>query len=374
MWKGYYGKEPFDLRLTALRLLRSGGWILAATLAGALLFGGGYYVKNVLLQPEPAYRVTSVYRVEYAVAEEKDVSTVHINEMTWNTYLDTQMFLDEVRRYLPEGGNETDGQLAESIRAVLASNLKVLSTEVTAASETDSLKIAAAVEKALIFDFPQKISEVASISLIDPGTAAQEVYPDVRPLRAFVLSALLSFLAAVTATLLKQLGDDEIWLPSTIRCRYGLNVLGTLESPAFLENLRFLFRECKTAAICPVQERIDPAQVTERLREICQEALAAECQWVAVPSPVGCPECCRELRQADGILVTLAAGSHAGKQLEYVMEYLAQQDCRITAVLLWDADERLLRAYYGFRREKRPGKGEANEDPGAGVCNGSKLK
>ena len=44
-------------------------------------------------------------------------------------------------------------------------------------------------------------------------------------------------------------------------------------------------------------------------------------------------------------------------QLEYVLEYLRQQDCEVTAVLLWQADERLLRRYYWFaRRKQRAGK------------------
>ena len=100
MWEASYGKEPFDLRLTVLRVIRNFGLILAAAIGGTLLFGGGYYVKNVLLRPDPSYRAASTYRVEYRVAEETDVSTVHINEMTWNTYVDTQLFLDEMEQYL----------------------------------------------------------------------------------------------------------------------------------------------------------------------------------------------------------------------------------------------------------------------------------
>ncbi len=99
MWEGSYGKEPFDLRLTVLRLLACADRILLLTLAGTLLFGGGYYVKNVLLRQEKQYGITSVYRVEYAVEEEKDVGTVYINEMSWNTYLHSQEFLDAVMEY-----------------------------------------------------------------------------------------------------------------------------------------------------------------------------------------------------------------------------------------------------------------------------------
>lgn len=50
MWKGYYGKEPFDLRLAALRLAYRLPLLVAVTLLGALLTGGGYYAKNVLLR------------------------------------------------------------------------------------------------------------------------------------------------------------------------------------------------------------------------------------------------------------------------------------------------------------------------------------
>ena len=39
MWKGYYGKEPFDLRLTALRMLYKLPLIAAAALLGAVVFG-----------------------------------------------------------------------------------------------------------------------------------------------------------------------------------------------------------------------------------------------------------------------------------------------------------------------------------------------
>lgn len=356
MWEAEYGKEPFDLRLTVLRVFRRLGLILAVTFLGTLVFGGGYYVKNVLLQPEPTYSANSTYRVEYEVAEEKDVSTVHINEMTWNTYVDTQLFQDAVRQYLPENLSCTDEELAGALSAVLASNLKVLTTVVITESPEQSLEIAGAVEKALVQDFPGHISEISSVSVIDSAREAKRVYPDVRPLRAVILSALLSCFFAVVMVLLKELGDDSIWLPATVWRRYGLKTVGTLYSPELAENMRYLFWGKKRIAVCPVQDRIDPAQVLEELRGALREmeALWEGQEWLPTPAPLLCPEGCRTLRDVDGILLVLAAGSHGGKQLEYTMELLRQQDCEITGVVLWDADELLLRVYYGFgsRREK----------------------
>lgn len=354
MWEGSYGREPFDLRLTVLRLFRRLGLIAAVTLAGTLVFGGGYYVKNVLLKSEPDYSVTSTYRVEYAVAEEKDVSTVHINEMTWNTYVDTQLFLDAVRGYLPVDLQEIGNvELAEALDAVLASNLKVLTTVVTTESPEKSLEIAAAVETAMVQDFPGNISEITTIAVIDHGVEAQEVYPDVRPVRAFILSALLSCFFIVVFFLLKELGDDSIWLPSTIRQRYGLKVLGTLKSPELKENLKYLFGQKKRVAVCALEEHTDPAQVLGKLREACGEfePLREGAGWFPSPAPLLCPESCQALREAEGILLAVPAGSHVGKQLEYVLEFLEQQDCKITAVILWNADELLLKCYYCFSHQ-----------------------
>ena len=154
MWKGYYGKEPFDLRLTALRVFARLPVIIAVTVLGSLLFGGGYYVKNVLLRGESQYAVTSRFRIEYAVDEEKDVGTVYINEVSWNTYLQTDLVLDAVRKYmtevperpqdsfgavnerLPEGSSdesalwmEADGAFSgEVMKAVLASRRSITTT------------------------------------------------------------------------------------------------------------------------------------------------------------------------------------------------------------------------------------------------------
>ena len=389
MWEGSYGKEPFDLRLTVLRLLACADRILLLTLAGTLLLGGGYYVKNVLLRQEKQYGVTSIYRVEYAVEEEKDVGTVYINEMSWNTYLHSQEFLDVVMEYLKEYSSVMDSdwldriteeQVSESLTAYLASDLRVPSTTVITESAAASRFIARAVEQAMTRDFPEGIREISGIRVIDapadagttapapqpetkpapkpepqpapaPPEEAVEVIPDVRPGRAFALSAVLSCFFAVVILLLKETGDDNIWLPATVRKRYGAKTLGTLESPELTENLYYLYEGKKTVAVCGVQTETDPAEILAALRERCGDntELSLE-EWFAVPSPVLCPEGCRVLREAEGILLAVQAGAHAGKQLEYCLEYLEQQHCNVTAVILWNADERLIRAYYGYRK------------------------
>ncbi len=370
-----YGKEPFDLRLTMLCMYRRLPMILIVTLLGTCLFGGGYYVKNVLLRDQRFYTATSIYQVAYA-AEEKDVGAVYINQTSWNTYLQSQMFLDAVRFHLAEsveGKAETEGEdygeipereaLGEMLQAFLASDLRVPSTTVTTDSPEKSIWIAQAVEAAMTQEFAGEIREIASITVIDPGNRAQEVIPDVRVGRAFALSAVLSCFFVIVAVLLQITGEDGLRLPSTIWKRYGVRTAGTIESRELRENLRYFFRRedvegdfLKRVAVCAVQEQVDALEVLKRLRQVCPEMIGVRegntsedggtDGWFAVPSPLQYPENSKELRSAEGILLAVRAGAHGGRQFERVLEYLQQQDCKVTAAILWEVDEKLVRWYY----------------------------
>lgn len=345
MWKGNYGQEPFDLRLTILRMFYQLPVIAAVTLLGMLVFGGGYYVKNVLLGGERLYAATSVYRVEFAVEEEKDVVNVYINETSWNTYVQSQFFLDAVERHLAEDGEGTKierHELEGALKAYLASDLRVPSTTVTTDSAEKSIRIARAVEETMTQEFAGEIREIVSISVIDSGIAASEVIPDVRVGRAFGLSGVLSCFFAVILLLLKETGDDSIWLPSIIWKRYGIKVVGTLESEELKGHMAYLFAD--SATVCATEKGLDAEEVLRELKAKCPETVKEN--WSAAEVLPEDVRVCEKLRRAEGILLVVQAGPHAGKKLERTLEYLEMQDCRVTAAILWGADEKLIKRYY----------------------------
>lgn len=346
MWKGYYGKEPFDLRLTILRMLYKLPLIIIVTLLGTVIFGGGYYVKNTMLRGERLYRATSVYHVEYAVEDAKDVATIYVNETSWNTYMQSQMFLDAVQGYLAQAGiNDMSHQeVAGTIQARMESDLRMLSTSITSDSPEKSVEIAQAVEAALTGELADALSEISYITVVDPGDTGEEVLPDIRVGRAFGLSAILSGFFVIVILLLKETGDDSIWLPSSIWKRYGVRTVGTVESRELAENVTYFFAKAARIAVCGVQEGIDSEKVLQKLREACPEVVSDE--WFAVESPLHDPKVARQLREAEGVLLAVKAGCHGGRKLERVLEYLKQQDCPVTAAILWEADERLLQRYY----------------------------
>lgn len=345
-----YGKEPFDLWLTVLRMIRNLPIIIGFTVLGMLLFGGGYYVKNVLLNRDTTYTVTSTYKVSY-VDEPSKSGDYYINEMTWNTYVQSKEFLEAVWEHLGENTVSQDTVFAESaeelagvIQAKLASDLHVPSTVITTESQEGTVLIAKAVEQAMVQEFVESNEQVAAITVIDPAITATEVVPDVRPVRAFVLSGILSLFFVVVLLLLKELGDDSIWLPATLRRRYGLVTIGTVNSPEARANMEYLFGECPRIMLCPVVEEISSSDAINTLMKIGKRVEGRE--WISVPVWLLSAKSCEAMREAGGVLLVVKAGCHAGKPLEYALEYLATQEIKVKGAVLWDADEWLLKTYY----------------------------
>ena len=357
MLQGNYGKESFDLRLTILRLLRQWHIIVGVTVLGVVLFGGGYYAKNVLFRGDAQYGATSVYRVEFNGETEAEIAVIYINDYTWNTYMQTDLFLDAVMRHLEGKDVLSDGsklgmskaEVATTIRAFLPSDLRVPSTVVTTCHPEKSELIARAVEVAMCNELAEAIREVASIKVIHPGVA-EEVIPDVRTERALILSGILSFFFIVLFLLIKETWDDSIYLPSSIRKRYGIPCVGGIGccGARFAEEVKgntcYLYRGISRVAVCPVAEDIVPDVILGELRKLCSGVVGEN--WFATPSPLLCPEICEVLRQADGILLVVNSGAHVGKNFERTLEFLEQQDCKVSGVILSGADELLLKWYY----------------------------
>ena len=213
--------------------------------------------------------------------------------------------------------------------------------------------------------------EITRIKVLDHGDLAEAVVPDVRPVRAVILAAVVSLFFALVLFTLVEIAEDGIWLPATLRRRYGLNSLGTVESVGFAANLAYTLEKtcdrkkaeksvqadtCRVA-VCGALPEADPQEVIQRI----QKLTVMPVEYVAVPSPILCPESGAALREADAVLLAVPAGKQAGKRLEAVMDYFHAQDCCVDGAFLWNADEKLIRSYYFL-----PGaiQTEAKEDEG----------
>lgn len=347
-----YAKEPFDLRLTILILIKKTGVIIMITLLGILLFGGGYFIKNIVFGPADTFTAISMYKVTYATDPQTDKKYTYINGETWSGWLHTDEFINLIQEHLTiEIERE---QLESYLSADLPSNLSIPISKVTSPDPETSLAIAAAVEKSFV-DFGDRQKEIESIRVVDSAKKAEKTLVDVRPLRAFILSGVLTLFLTIMIIAIWEIGSDNIWLPVILTKRYGLKTIGTIESKYFKENINYLFKNQKETGVIPLDANVDVVKAVNILKENTKKSCCGntieEKHWIGFPSVSLSPESCEKLREMDGILLIVPAGSGMGKRLESVLEFMSTQECKITAAMLWAADEKLIRRYYRFSKE-----------------------
>lgn len=358
-----YGKEPFNFRLTALRLCKNLPWLILGTVIATVLFGGIYCVKNIVFRPQKTYSAMSLYKLDFTLEAWGQYGT-YINETTWETWMHTDEFVGNVQKHLQESGtglaagmNKED--LSHAITARVDSDLRMPSTHVTTTDPALSNEIAKAVEQAMTIEFLNGITQdISAIRVVDFEEASEDPW-DVRPVRAFLLAAVLSGLFLFAGYLLWELSNDGIYLPETIYRRYGCKVLGTLESAGCKENMQYLFAEEAPICVCPAEEDMNPEEVIAALQKAgCESITDADGDkkytFTALPAPTLVPEVCEKLRNNRNVLLVARAGAGAAKHLEYVLALFAAQDVQVAAVLLWEADEKLIRNYYRLNLERKP--------------------
>lgn len=356
MMSGKWGKEPFDLRLTVLRLIRTLPGILAVTLAGTILFGGGYILKNTVLRGERSYGVVNTFLVEYA-DENFAVNLKYINESSWNLWMQSDVLRELVSEHLDDAHRELAAKdLGSMLKVTVPSDLRVAQIMAVSGDPGEAEALLAAVSAALTEDFPKVMKDVRSISLTDREEAV-ELRPDVRPLRACILAAVMSAFFAVLCFLIRELTYEKIWLPTSLTDRYGLKSLGRMGTVEFENNLKYFFQNKQRIGVCfesnPSKKDKKASKESDRQEwEALQKDLtasrgASDYQFLPVPNPLTDPAGAASLREMDGVLLVVRSGEDT-RHLEYILDYLRGQDVQVTAAFLWREDSWLVRNYYRF--------------------------
>lgn len=340
-----WGKEPFNLRLTLLRMLRRLPLILGLTVLGIALTWGSYYLKNVTFNPTKTYSASATFFVDYA-DENWYVNAKYFNDYTWNVWMKADEILDPVDRYLKEKGITASGNV--SFDAQVPADLRVVIIRSTAEDPNLALERLRALEAALKIDFTEFVEAIGEIRVVDETEAALDVL-DLRLGRAFILSLLVSASIAICYFLLSEFMRDAVWLPTSLTDRFGLKSLGIPGKKTYAENLKYFFAGKKNVAVCAAQEGVDLTEVISELEKTGKEAGLT---FFPVEDPMQAEGSAKKLREADGILLVVKAGKRNGKYLELLLSFLAGQDCNVTAATIWKPDKWLLRLYYCLEREK----------------------
>lgn len=322
MWQCAYAKEPFDLRLFVLRSIRKWKWILLGTLAGMLLIGGGYYIKNVTLGGKIPYVVTNKFYIEYAVDPEDGNRFSYFEAYTLADWMKSDLLVPGMLEKL--SAEMSAEEFISYYTVTLPADLRVPYFTVTHPDKEMAAEISTILAETLI-EFGENQMEIESVQWMDMAGPELQ-FQDIRTARAIVLGAVAGFFVSLFGIAFIGIVDEKIYVPETFVYRYDIPMLGYVDGEGYVsaevaENLKRLFGEMHEIG----EINADDAQALTGASET--------------------------LRAMDGNLLLVPAGKVSGKTIEFLLNQCKTQDITITAALLVDADEDLINQYRFGRKD-----------------------
>lgn len=212
--------DRFDAKLLLLRMIR--GWykLLIGTLLGAILIGVPYVFINVILADDVDYGMHFTVHVDYA---EDSSGTLYdcINEVTWGSWADTDIFIDALYEKLDE--KISKDQLRACTDATLETDVRLVEFYIkTKNPEITEMITQAAMECFQVLD--DHIRELTATEIVYCDEYAKEVERDIRIKNAFILGAVIGLLFTAFLMLILYILDDSVYIPLLFVERYSLPI------------------------------------------------------------------------------------------------------------------------------------------------------
>lgn len=216
-----YMNERLDLK--RYMLLNRKRWIVVVIMAviGAVIFGGVYFVKAVLMAGPDTYRCKAMYYITFDT-EEYEVVHDFYNDFTWNTVLDSDQIGGKVAEKLGMDKNK----LAEVTLIPTMSDIRMIWLYVDMEDKAMAEQVQLAFKDELA-SFSQVEKGFESIELWDgPETTLLE-NPVFVP-RNVVFGAIAGAVVGLLILLYMNAKDSSIYTFEDFSGRYGEYPLGTI--------------------------------------------------------------------------------------------------------------------------------------------------
>lgn len=277
----------------------------------------------------------------------------------------------------------TKRELQGYLYATMLSDTRIVTTTVT----TNDPELTMKIERALLWameDFGREQKEIAGVRILQEPAEASPVIADVRTFRACMLGAVIFIFVTVFYLLIYFVLDEGIHIPAVFERRYGVPMLGTIHSgelPVLAEKLLSDGENLCEPVLVTVDEKVRPEQVRDALAELGIKVSEDKnlnkmlCKLIGggALKAGGCVKPGEEsgnqievsakgwgknekrteiltnehfeALKSKKLLLVVKAGAHNGKRIEKLLDFCRKCGLDIAAALLWEADERLIRAY-----------------------------
>lgn len=340
MWECEYSREPVDYRLLWLRFLRKMWIIPVAVLAGIVLAGACHFYVKTAARGGRTYQTESVFYIDFAEnaqGEEYD----YYNYFTWGEVIHTDFFMDHV--YEKMAGELSMDEIISYIAATIDSDVRYLYVRCNTHSPELSMKLASIMEE-IVPKFADIRKEIRAIETAKAGDNARDS-SKLRIGNACFLGGGLGLGVSTIWVLIMLIVDPAVYIPSAIEKRYHITCLGTPFMSEFAPNWKYILKDSVNIAKVFVDEDLQDEEFTipeDKTRKI-----------ISCRNPVEHPEELDKIRECEKVLLVLKAGRRNDKVFERLIEQLDRQDIKVAAVVLADADEKLLSAYYSMYSRSR---------------------
>lgn len=335
MWECEYSREPVDYRLLWLRFLRKTWMIPVAVLAGIVLVGACHYYAQTGAKGGRTYQAESIFYIDFAEDAQGETYDYY-NYFTWSEVIHTDFFVDYV--YAKMNGELSKEKIASYITATIDSDVRYLYVRCNTHSPELSMGLASIMEE-VVPKFADIRKEMRSIEIAKAADNAKDS-SNIRLGNACFLGGCLGLGLSIFLILIVLIVDPAIYIPSTVEKRYHMTCLGAAFMPEFIPNWKYVLKDAV---------KIAKVFVDEDFQEEYSIQGDTERKIISCRNPAEHPEELDQLRECEKVLLVLRAGRKNNKVFERLIEQLGRQNIKIAAVILADADEKLLSAYYRSR-------------------------
>ena len=315
--KGYL-EQGLDLKRLVLVLGRKLWLIVIGAIVGAILGGLTYKIVTNIVDGEPEYRASADYYITFF-----GEGAHYFNAYTWDGILRDDPIVDYALTLLPE--NITKEMIKEAVSGEMLGDYRILTVHVNANTKELADTIAKAYQDSL-WNFGQEMELLDEVTLWSQENAV-EFEKNNKTGNAALLGALIITLLVIFCLLFYYVLEDACYVERDAEERFGLPVLGILtkkqdkiQEQILKDNLRFTFRDTEVenwnGEVIPTEEEYT------------------------------------RLRNANNVLINIPWGRNNGRQVERVLRQMKLQDCDVKGIVITEADDAFVKAYYGIERIK----------------------